>query len=89
MGGGKTSDHVLAEYPEWIWRPREALGLAMSLETDSLDLYLRMARKTRDEETATVFYDLADEEKTHLKRLGDLFRMIAKGIPLPPALPGV
>lgn len=67
---GKTADQVLAEYPDWIRYPREALELAMSLETDSLDLYLRMAQKSKSEETATVFYDLAREEKTHLKGLG-------------------
>ena len=67
---GKTADQVLAEYPDWIRCPREALELAMSLEVDSLDLYLRMAQKSEIKETATVFYDLAKEEKTHLKRLG-------------------
>jgi rubrerythrin len=46
----------------------------MSLETDALDLYLRMASKSQDEETKAVFYTLADEEKTHLRRLGELLR---------------
>jgi len=71
---GKTADQVLAQYPDWIERPQEALELAMSLETDSLDLYLRMAQKTRNKKTSAVFYDLANEEKTHLKSLGEVFR---------------
>ncbi len=71
---GKTAEEILAEYPDWIDQPREALELAMSLETDSLDLYLRMAKKTGHEETAAVFYDLAKEEKGHLRRVGELFR---------------
>jgi rubrerythrin len=74
LENGKTADQLLAEYPEWIEQPREALELAMSLETDSLDLYLRMAQKVRHKEAASVFHDLAGEEKVHLKRLGELLR---------------
>jgi rubrerythrin len=46
----------------------------MSLETDALDLYLRMAQKSQNGGASTVFYDLADEEKTHLQRLGEFLR---------------
>jgi rubrerythrin len=74
MEGGKTADEVLAQYPDWIQDPREALQLAMSLETDALDLYLRMALKSQNEETKAVFYTLADEEKKHLRRLGERLR---------------
>jgi rubrerythrin len=71
---GRTADQILALYPNWIEQPREALELAMSLETDSLDLYLRMAQKSDNRETTAVFNDLAKEEKKHLRRVGDLFR---------------
>jgi len=74
LENGKTADQILAEYPEWIEQPREALELAMSLETDSLDLYLRMAQKIRHEDAVRVFHELAGEEKLHLKRLGELLR---------------
>jgi len=74
MEGGKTADQVLALYPDWIHRRGEALQLAMSLETDALDLYLRMAQKGQNEDVKAVFYDLADEEKAHLRRLGELVR---------------
>jgi len=74
MEGGKAADQVLAQYPDWIHDAREALQLAMSLETDALDLYLRMAQKSQNEETKAVFYDLADEEKTHLRQLGKFLR---------------
>ncbi len=74
MEGGKTADQVLAQYPDWISDHRESLQLAMSLETDALDLYLRMAQKSRDEEAKAVFYRLAEEEKTHLRWLGELLR---------------
>ena len=68
--GGKTADQVLVQYPDWIHDPHEALQLAMSLETDAVDLYLRMAQKSGNEETRTLFYSLAGEEKIHLRRLG-------------------
>jgi rubrerythrin len=74
LENGKTADQILAEYPDWIKHPRESLELAMSLETDSLDLYLRMAQKSRHKEAVDVFHDLAGEEKLHLKRLGELLR---------------
>ncbi len=74
LEGGRAADQVLAQYPDWIYDTREALQLAMSLETDALDLYLRMAQKSQDEEAKAVFYDLADEEKTHLQQLGELLR---------------
>lgn len=74
LEGGKTADQVLAQYPDWIQDPRETLQLAMSLETDSLDLYLRMALKSEHEETKAVFYTLAEDEKNHIRRLGDLLR---------------
>jgi rubrerythrin len=74
LENGKTADQILAEYPDWIKHPRESLELAMSLETDSLDLYLRMAQKSRHKEAVNVFHELAGEEKLHLKRLGELLR---------------
>jgi rubrerythrin len=74
MEGGKTAHQVLAQHPDSIQDPREALQLAMSLETDSLDLYLRMAQKSQKEETSAIFYTLGNEEKKHLRRLGELFR---------------
>jgi len=74
MEGGKTADQVLAQYPDWVQDPREALQLAMSLETDALDLYLRMMQKSRNEEARAIFYSLADEEKIHLRRIGQLLR---------------
>mgnify|MGYP000010557075 FL=1 len=48
------------------------LDLAMMLETQALDLYLRFAEKTTDERTQQVLFSIADEEKAHLSSLGDL-----------------
>jgi rubrerythrin len=50
-----------------------------AFETDALDLYLRMAMKNRHEETKAIFYQLADEEKAHLRILGELLRRMLPG----------
>ena len=83
LENGKTADQILAEYPDWIKRPQESLELAMSLETDSLDLYLRMAQKSRHDEAVAVFHELADEEKVHLKGLGELLRQKLRAMEAP------
>ena len=48
------------------------LDLAMMLEAQALDLYLRFAGKSSDERTQKVLFSIADEEKAHLGSLGDL-----------------
>jgi len=48
------------------------LNIAMMLETQALDLYLRYSQKAENEESKTVLYDIAEEEKAHLATLGRL-----------------
>jgi rubrerythrin len=42
------------------------------VETQALDLYLRFADKSRDEETRATLFAIAEEEKGHLAALGRL-----------------
>jgi sulfur-carrier protein adenylyltransferase/sulfurtransferase len=44
----------------------DILGLGMSIETQSLDLYTRLADKSTNDMVKNLFLDLADEEKQHL-----------------------
>jgi len=81
LEGGKTADQVLVQYPDWIHDIRESLQLAMSLETDALDLYLRMALKAENEEAKGLFHSLANEEKDHLRWLGERLRSKIRNIP--------
>jgi sulfur-carrier protein adenylyltransferase/sulfurtransferase len=53
--------------------PEAVLELAMSLETNSYDLYIKMTRRVKDDRSRQVFDRLAGEEKNHLERLADLF----------------
>lgn len=72
LEGGLTAEQWLARHPEEAREPSAILDLAMAMETDALDLYLRMADAFDDADVRSVFFDLGDEERRHLKRLGDL-----------------
>ena len=50
----------------------EVIELAMMLETQALDLYLRFAHKSVKTETKDVLFRIAQEEKDHLAALGIL-----------------
>lgn len=58
------------------WAQGKPLGmileLAMSLETNSYDLYIKMYRKIGDPRSRNVFGLLAGEEKLHLEKLAAL-----------------
>lgn len=72
MEGGFRQDEFLQENEESLTSVSGMLDLSMMLETQALDLYLRFAAKTKGPDTKTVLYGLADEEKSHLKALGNL-----------------
>lgn len=71
-GGFRVQEFLDANKP-WLKTPDQVLELAMMLETQALDLYVRFAEKSRDDGTKQVLFHLADEEKAHLKSLGRLF----------------
>jgi rubrerythrin len=48
------------------------IDFAMMLEAQSMDLYMRYAEKNEDSEVKEILFNLAQEEKAHLKSLGDL-----------------
>jgi rubrerythrin len=74
MEQGKTADEILNQYYRWFPTVSDVMEFAMSLETDALDLYLRMAGKTRDEASKKIFFALSEEERSHLKILGEAFQ---------------
>ena len=72
LEGGFGLDDFMQENESFFGSVQEILDLAMMLETQALDLYLRFAEKTTDERTQQVLFSIADEEKAHLSSLGDL-----------------
>ncbi|OGQ98244.1 MAG: hypothetical protein A2505_10625 [Deltaproteobacteria bacterium RIFOXYD12_FULL_55_16] len=69
-GGGRMED-FLAKAETRLHREQDILKLAMTLETQALDLYSRMAQKSTRQEVRAFFLRLADEEKAHLGFLAE------------------
>ena len=72
MEGGMTTEEFLAANQPSLETVEDVLMLAMMLEAQALDLYLRYAVSSEDSETRRVLHELANEEKTHLALLGSL-----------------
>ena len=72
MEGGFRLNEFLAANKPWLKTINQALELGMMLETQALDLYLRLAEKSQDEGTKQVLFTIADEEKVHVKALSRL-----------------
>lgn len=70
MEGGVTSREFLDRNPWAMESLANALTLAMTIETQSLDLYLRYAGRMENASTKRVLQEIAEEEKRHLAYLG-------------------
>jgi rubrerythrin len=59
---------------EWIKDKgvSESLELAMAMEVNAYDLYIKMSRAIDDEPAQQVFEKLSEEEQVHLERLAGL-----------------
>jgi sulfur-carrier protein adenylyltransferase/sulfurtransferase len=80
-GGFKFAEFMAANEAQLDTVSR-VLDLAMMLETQALDLYLRLADRCAQAGAKNVLYAIADEEKIHLARLGRLLeeKSTAKGL---------
>ena len=67
-GGDRLSRFLEAARPR-LNEPRDILELAISLESQALDLYGRLVQKSAVGKTKQLFRRLADEEMTHLNYL--------------------
>ena len=72
LEGGFNADEFLAANKSHLQTVVQVLDLAMMLETQALDLYLRFAERSDQPQTKEVLYALAGEEKAHLASLGRL-----------------
>ncbi len=70
LEGGFTTKEFLATNQAHLQTIPGVLDLAMMLETQALDLYLRFADRSDQPQTKEVLYALAGEEKEHLASLG-------------------
>ncbi len=74
-GGLTTQEYVDLFQPDWE-SEEDVIGLAMSIEAQALDLYLRAAERSSNPESKSVLNQIADEEKVHLAQLGKLMEAI-------------
>jgi rubrerythrin len=72
MEGGFTTEEFLDQNRDAMTTVSDLLTIAMTLETQALDLYMRYSEKIQDQPGRGVLYDLAEEEKSHMVSLGRL-----------------
>jgi rubrerythrin len=72
MEGGFAVDEFMRQHRGELQSVEAVLTLAMTIEAQAMDLYARFADRTMDEEGKNILLGLADEEKSHLARLGEL-----------------
>lgn len=74
-GGLTTEEYTNLFQPDWE-SAADIIGLAMSIEAQALDLYLRAADRSPNPESRKVLAQIGDEERAHLKQLGKLMETI-------------
>ncbi len=72
MEDGISSEEFLEKNAPTLQTAQGILDLAMMIETQAFDLYSRYARKSQDNETQSVLFGMAEEEKSHLKTVAEL-----------------
>jgi len=72
LEGGFDAKEFLESNQAHLETPPQVLDLAMMLETQALDLYLRFADRCQQDQTREVLFTVAGEEKAHLASLGRL-----------------
>jgi rubrerythrin len=72
MEGGFDPDKLVEQSLPTFKTAAGVLDFAMMLEAQAMDLYMRYAEKSEDPEVKKVLFKMANEEKAHLKSLGDL-----------------
>jgi len=69
MEGGLTTEEYLQLYKVDLDSELEVLGLALAIEAQALDLYLRAAERSDNSNAKQVLFQIADEERSHIARL--------------------
>ncbi|MCX5873098.1 MAG: ferritin-like domain-containing protein [Deltaproteobacteria bacterium] len=72
MEGGIKLEDFVTRNQRFLQSASDILDLSMMLETQALDLYLRLAHRSTNEQARSTFNRIADEEKSHLTALSKL-----------------
>jgi rubrerythrin len=71
MEGGLTTEEFLQLYEIDLDSELDVLGMALAIEAQALDLYLRAAERSDKNRTGQVLLQIAEEERSHIARLSD------------------
>jgi rubrerythrin len=69
LEGGLTTEEYMQLYAVDVDSEIEVLGLALAIEAQALDLYLRAAAQSDKQATKQVLLQIAEEERSHIARL--------------------
>ena len=72
MEGGFNVSEFMEKNGRFMRTVSGVLDIAMTLETQALDLYLRFAQKVETDEAREILHKIGNEEKAHLASLGRL-----------------
>lgn len=72
LEGGLTTREYLDLYRPDLEVEAEVVALAMAIEAQALDLYLRVSDRTPATDSKNALLQIAEEERAHLKQLGQL-----------------
>lgn len=70
--GGFDIDDIADEFQPEAGSIENVVSFAMMLEAQALDLFTRYLQQSQDLDTKAVLMELAEQEKSHMKYLGDL-----------------
>ena len=74
--GGMTTKEYIEYFKPDLGSPEGAIEMAMSIEAQALDLYFRASLRVEDDKSKAFLSQMANEEQSHLKQLGDLMDTI-------------
>jgi len=80
LEGGMTTDEYLQRVNPDFEKMDEVIGLAMSIEAQALDLYMRALQNTSDSQSKKMLERIAGEERSHLEHLGSLMDTVLEKI---------
>lgn len=72
MEGGFTTEEFFEQHRSMLTTPAQVLSLAMMVEAQAFDLYMRYAQNAKEKASKKILQEIGEEEKAHIAALGRL-----------------
>lgn len=72
LEGGLSSEELAEKFTDKESLLTDVYSVAMMLEAQAMDLYMRYSEQVTQEDAKRLLYKLAQQEKAHLKSLGEM-----------------